>query len=267
VKLDDPSDLDRPWSRTLPAGVARELLLCGVFDSIILTYSRHEVVGLEHLVHLGAPVIFVANHSSHVDTPALLISLPARWRRRTAVAAAADYFYNKRLLADAVSLAFGAVPLERRGRGLDTDAIAHIGQLLDARWSLVVFAEGTRSRNGRVGRLRAGAAMLAAQHGVPIVPVHISGSRAAMPPGRRWMVRPEGRGRFARHTIRVSFGAPIRVAPGDDPLEAMERVRLFMAACGADTTPDPGPATRPSAVPGQAGQSASASASASGGDV
>jgi 1-acyl-sn-glycerol-3-phosphate acyltransferase len=207
-------------------------------------------------------VIFVANHSSHFDTPALLISLPAGWRRRTVVAAAADYFYGRRLLADAVSLAFGTVPLERRGRGLDTDAIGHIGQLLSARWSLVVFAEGTRSRDGRVGRLRAGAAMLAARHGVPIVPVHISGSRAAMPPGRRWMVRPKGRGRFARHTIRVSFGAPIRVAPSDDPLEAMERVRLFMAACGADTTPDPKFATQLPAASEQAGQTASASGGA-----
>ena len=178
------------------------------------------------------------------------------------MAAAADYFYDRRLLADAVSLAFGTVPLERRGRGLDTDAIAHIGQLLGARWSLVVFAEGTRSRDGRVGRLRAGAAMLAARHGVPIVPVHISGSRAAMPPGRRWMVRPEGRGRFARHTIRVSFGAPIQVAPSDDPLEAMERVRLFMAACGADTTPDPKFATQLPAASKQAGQTASASGGA-----
>ena len=71
---------------------------------------------------LDGPVVFVANHCSHVDTPVLLRSLPASWRRRTAVAAAADYFYSRRLLASAVSLAFGTVPLERARPRVETDA-------------------------------------------------------------------------------------------------------------------------------------------------
>ncbi len=258
MRIDEPARLDRRWSRTKPVGTARELLICGVFRSIIQTYSRREVVGHEHLERLGAPVIFVANHCSHVDTPALLLSLPARWRRRTAVAAATDYFYAKRPLAVAVSLAFGTIPLERRGRGMDTDAVTHIDQLIDSGWSLVVFAEGTRSRDGRVGRMRPGAAALAARHGVPIVPVHISGTHQAMPPGRPWMVRPEGGGRLARHAIRVSFGAPIQVGDRDDPLEVMEIVRLFMKACGANTTPDPKPAARRPAESGEAAGAASA---------
>lgn len=223
---------DGPWSRTVPARAVRELLICGVFGSIIRTYSRVEIVGREHLEQLDGPVIFVANHCSHVDTPALLGSLPARWRRHTAVAAAADYFYTKRLLAYAVSLAFGTVPLERRGSGMGTDA-AHIGRLLDTGWNLIVFAEGTRSRDGRVGRMRAGAAMLAAEHGIPIVPVRISGTREAMPIGRHWMVRPEGGGRRARHTISVSFGQPICVGPLDDRVEVMSRVEGFMESGGS----------------------------------
>ncbi len=244
-----PASLDEPWARTPPARAARELLLSGVFRLIIGTYSHREVVGREHLEQLETPAIFVANHCSHVDTPVLLLSLPPGRRRRTAVAAAADYFYVNRLLAHAVSLTFGTVPLERRGRGRNGEAIAHIEQLVDAGWSLVLFAEGTRSRDGRVGRMRAGAATLAAHHSVPIVPIHISGTHAAMPPGRRWMVRPAGGGRFARHTIRVSFGPPIQVGPGEDPVAAMERVRGFMRACGADTTPDVEPgALKPAAA-------------------
>ncbi len=242
MRIEEPARRDQPWARTLPARLAREVLICGVFGSIIGSYFRREIIGLEHLErleHLEAPVIFVANHCSHVDTPALLRSLPAKWRRRTAVAAAADYFYTRRLLATAVSLAFGTVPLERRARGEGTDPNTHIGQLIDAGWSLVMFAEGTRSRDGRVGRMRSGAAVLAAQHTVPIVPVHISGTHEAMPPGRNWMVRPDRGGRWARHTIAVSFGAPIQVGRGDDPVRVMERVRLFLEACGADTTPDP----------------------------
>jgi 1-acyl-sn-glycerol-3-phosphate acyltransferase len=131
------------------------------------------------------------------------------------------------------------VPLERRSRGRGIFPNAHIERLIDDGWNVVVFAEGTRSRNGRVGVMRSGAAVLAARHGVPIVPVHISGTDGAMPPGRNWMVRPKDGGRWARHTIRVSLGVPIRVGPGEDRLEVMETVRLFMATCGAETTPDP----------------------------
>jgi 1-acyl-sn-glycerol-3-phosphate acyltransferase len=238
MRIEQLAGLDEPWARTLPARVARELLIRGVFGSIIDAYSRPQIVGHERLQQLEGPVIFVANHCSHVDTPLLLRSLPARWRRRTAVAAAADYFYTKRLLAKAVSLAFCTVPLERRPGGMGTEATTHIERLIAGGWSLVLFAEGTRSRDGRVGLMRSGAAVLAAQHGVPIAPVHISGTHEAMPPGRSWMVRPDGGGRWARHTILVSFGAPIHVGPRDDRFEVMERVRLFMEACGADTTPD-----------------------------
>lgn len=239
VRTQQAGRLDKPWTRTLPARVVRGAVIRGVFGTIIDAYARQEIVGDDRLAHLRGPAIFVANHSSHVDTPVLLRSLRARWRRRTVVAAAADYFYAKRLLGCVVSLAFGAVPLERRLRGAGIHASAHIQDLIDGGWNIVVFAEGTRSRDGRVGVMRSGAAVLAARHGVPLIPVHISGTHAAMPPGRGWLVRPEGGGRRGRHAIRVSFGAPIHVDSAEECLEAMESVRQFMEVCGADTTVDP----------------------------
>ena len=214
-----------------------------MFGSIVATYSRRDVFGLEQLEDIATPVIFVANHCSHVDTPVLLLSLPAARRRRTVVAAAADYFYGSPLLAGAVSLAFGTVPLERRGRGGRAEA-THIGRLLGDGWNLVMFAEGTRSRDGRLGRMRSGAAVLAAEHGLPIVPVHISGTREAMPVGSNWMVRPEDGGRWDRHALSVSFGPPIEVGPGDHPGEAMACVRGFMQTCGAETAEDADPGPR-----------------------
>jgi 1-acyl-sn-glycerol-3-phosphate acyltransferase len=219
--------------------VTRELVLRGVFGSIIRTYSRVEVLGVRRLADLAGPAIFVANHCSHVDTPVLLRSLPARLRRRTAVAAAADYFYAKRALAGAVSLAFGTVPVERRGCPAGTDATAHLKSLLDSGWNLIIFAEGTRSRDGRVGPMRPGAAVLAADRDVPIVPVHIAGTLEAMPIGSNWMVRPDCGGRWARHAISVTYGPPIYVAPHDERGLVMARVRRFMEACGASLTPDP----------------------------
>jgi 1-acyl-sn-glycerol-3-phosphate acyltransferase len=223
---------DVAWTRRPPAGAVRELLLSTVFRGLIALYARRTVTGREHLARLDGPVLFVANHASHMDTPLLLRALPWRWRRRTAVAAAADYFYGSALLAHAVSLAFATVPVEREA---GADGASVLEQLLDDGWSLAIYAEGTRSRDGTVGRLHGGAAMLAGHRGLPIVPVHVSGTHATMPVGRGWMRRAAG---FRRRDVGVAFGPPILPDPALHRTELMERVRAFLAAEGADTTPD-----------------------------
>ena len=182
--MTEPPELDAAWARSAPARVVRDAALMGVLGPLMDLYSRRTVRGREHLDGVEPPVVFVANHSSHYDTPAILRALPARWRRRTAVAAAADYFYAKRRLGWTVSLVFGTVPVARDGRGLDHDSTAHIKALFEQGWSLVMFAEGTRSRDGSVGKLRSGAAVLAAQHDLALVPIHVSGSHDVMPVGR-----------------------------------------------------------------------------------
>ena len=98
--------------------------------------------------------------------------------------------------------------------------------------------EGTRSRDGRVGRLRSGAALLAAEHHLPIVPIHVSGTREAMPRGHRWMVFKAGRP-GPRHPLEIRFGKPIAPRGDEHPSEVMERVRLFLAECGAETEREP----------------------------
>ncbi len=237
---------DVGWSRSKPASAVREALLSGVFRPLIAGWARREVVGLDNLSGLESPVIFVANHSSHMDTPLILRALPWKWRRRTGVAAAADYFYEQRLVAHAVSLAFNTVPVERGGGGVRNSASV-LDRVLDDGWSLVVFAEGTRSRDGTVGRLHGGAAVLAAQRNIPIVPVFVSGTHATMPVGRRWMRRRPDR---SRQDVRVAFGPAIRNPADEHRKEVMERVRLFFESEGARTTPDKALANRRRALTG-----------------
>jgi 1-acyl-sn-glycerol-3-phosphate acyltransferase len=220
--VSEPSELDAQWARSAPARAVREAVLMGVLGPLMDIYTRRTVLGREHLDGLEPPVVFVANHSSHMDTPAILRALPRRWRRRTAVAAAADYFYVKRRLAWTVSLFFGTVPVARDGRGLDDEATAHIDELFARGWSLVMFAEGTRSRDGSVGKLRSGAAVLAAEHDLALVPIHVSGSHDVMPVGRYWMKFQPG---LKRHPIEISFGPPIRPDDDEHRTEVMERVR------------------------------------------
>ena len=202
-------------------------------------YTRRRVVGQEHLDELMGPVVFVANHNSHMDTPVILRVLPGRWRRRTAVVAATDYFYDKRRKALAVSLAFGTVPLDRNsGAGVGPGQTGHLNRLIGDGGSLLFYPEGTRSRDGRVGRLRTGAALLAAEHELPVVPIYVSGTREAMPRGHRWMVFKAGRP-GPRHPLEIRFGKPIATRAGERPGEVMERVRLFFAECGAETEREP----------------------------
>ncbi len=237
------AELDVPWARAAPARGVRALLLHGVLGPLMDLYTRRRIVGAERLAGLDGPVVFVANHSSHMDTPALLRALPRPRRGRTVVAAAADYFYKRRRTAWGVSLIFNTVPMQRYGGGLGPDSSAHLDRLIAEGWSLLVFAEGTRSRDGSVGRLRTGGAVLAAEHGLPIVPIHIAGTHQAMPPGRRWMSRRGRRLLGRRHPVVIRFGAPIHVLEGEHRADVMERVRRFFAASGAVTTPSAPPPT------------------------
>jgi 1-acyl-sn-glycerol-3-phosphate acyltransferase len=62
----------------------------GVTRPLAHLLAAPRVDGVDRLEQLNEPVIFAANHASHVDTPLLLSVLPDRWRHKTVVAGAAD---------------------------------------------------------------------------------------------------------------------------------------------------------------------------------
>ena len=222
--------LDMPWARCAPARFARETILSGFFGPVMAWYVNRKTEGREVFRSMRPPVIFVANHSSHMDTPAILRALPRAWRQRTAVAAAADYFYRKRWVAAAVSLLFSTVPISRRGGGMDNGSADHLHRLLRQRWNLLLYPEGTRSRDGSRGKLHSGAAVLAAAHDVAILPIYVSGTREAMPPGRSWPKRLSAGMIFRRHPISIRFGPPIRPEQGEHRNETMARVQAWFDA-------------------------------------
>jgi 1-acyl-sn-glycerol-3-phosphate acyltransferase len=238
--------LDVTWARCRPARAARELFLSGVLGPLIDLYVRRRPVGRERFATLEPPVVLAANHSSHLDTPSILRALPRKWRQRTAVAAAADYFYRSRALAGLVSLAFNTVPIERRGQSRSGGWQDHFERLLEQRWNILFFPEGTRSRDGRIGPMRLGAARLATDQWVPLVPVHVEGTHRAMPPGRGWPRRLPGRLWWRRHTVTVHFGEPIHPDPERDPTYVMTRLRSFMEEHAVGPLEDRDGATPPS---------------------
>ncbi|GAB3259924.1 lysophospholipid acyltransferase family protein [Nocardioides dilutus] len=207
------------WSRRKPAVVAREVAQKGGLEPLFRSQVRTDVQGLDVLERVEGPVIFAANHASHLDTPLVLLSLPDEWRRRTAVAAAADYFFDTWWRAVGSSLVFNTFPIDRRGGTMATTP----GEVLADGWSLVIFPEGTRSQDGWMGNFRMGAAFLALEHDVPVVPVAHRGTFAAMPRGQNWPSK-------GRRQLTIRFGEPLHARPGEGVREFAPRIKDAVAS-------------------------------------
>jgi len=207
------------WSRRKPAMVAREVAQKGGLEPLFRSQVRTDVQGLDVLARIEGPVIFAANHASHLDTPLVLLSLPDEWRRRTAVAAAADYFFDTWWRAVGSSLVFNTFPIDRRGGTMATTP----GEVLADGWSLVIFPEGTRSQDGWLRSFRMGAAFLAIEHGVPVVPVAHRGTFAAMPRGQNWPSK-------GRRQLTIRFGEPLRALPGEGVREFAPRIKAAVGS-------------------------------------
>ena len=198
------------WARSVPARVVRVVaLFCAVTAVRVLT-GRARFAGREHLERVDVPVVLAANHSSHLDTPFILSALPLRHRHRTIVVAAADYFYADWLRATLVSLLFGTIPVER-DQGASSESTARMHRLLDTRWNILLYPEGTRSRDGAISELHLGAARFAIEHDVPLVPIGVTGTHDSLPPGSWWPKRSH---------IVVRIGAPLLPAGDADELTA-----------------------------------------------
>ena len=178
-----------------------------------------EVRGDELLELVDSPVIFVANHTSHVDTPLLLSVLPLRFRHKTVVGAAADYFFDRRWKAHLWALVLGGIPIERQRVNRRSADVA--AGLIDEGWSLVIYPEGGRSPDGWFQEFKpGGAAYLAVRTGRPIVPVHLQGT---------WRILAKDRTRLRRAQTRITFGTPLVPAEGEDARRLGRRVETAMA--------------------------------------
>jgi 1-acyl-sn-glycerol-3-phosphate acyltransferase len=242
------AELDLPWARSFPARWIRENFMRFILSPTMDLYVARKSDGYEKLAALEQPVILVANHASHMDTPVILSALPRKLRKHTAVAAAADYFYKSKMIASLVSLFFNTVPLDRKGGGGGVSKSgSHLDKLLNDGWSLLLYPEGTRKHGDGLGRIRRGAAVLASEHNLPIVPIRVDGTAEAMPPGQFWPRRLRGRLFSRRHRIHVSFGEPI--PPQLDTAAMIERVQSFFES-GEAGPPSRTPYTRRKAADG-----------------
>lgn len=191
--------------------VAQRVLLGGLIRTILTV----RILGRERLADLRGAFVVVANHSSHLDAPLIFTTLPRRLARYLAAGAAADYFFDVRWRKGLTALFFNAFPIHRSG--VDRPA-SEARALLERGVPLLVFPEGTRSRTGRIGAFKAGAAALASATSVPCVPVAIIGAGIVHPRGSKWP-------KSGRPPVGVVFGDPVFALAGEGPADYMRRVR------------------------------------------
>ena len=136
-----------------------------------------------HLLPHDPSFVMIANHCSHLDTLAMTAALPMHLRERAFPIAAGDTFFQTTLRRSFSALMLNALPMWRRNSG--RHAVGDLRhRLVEDSCVFVLFPEGTRSRDGRMGPFKAGLGMLVAGTAVPIVPCHLHGTFQALPPGR-----------------------------------------------------------------------------------
>lgn len=227
----DPKNLgahyDSDWARWMPARYGRYLLTEGVLRAVVAGLAQPERRGLDRLADLDGPVIFAANHHSHLDAGLLITSLPEPHRHQVFAAAAADYFFDSKIKATASALVLNAIPIERTK--VNRRSAEQAAELIDRGWSMVIFPEGGRSPDGWGQPFRGGAAYLSIRCGVPIVPVHLAGTGRILPKGKN---RPKpGR------TV-VTFGKPLIPGEGERSQTLADRLERAVAALADEATTD-----------------------------
>ena len=160
----------------------------GARIAVWLAGARLEIHGLDQIPR-GRPVVFMANHQSNCDPPALLAVMP-----RVLVLVKKEFF-RVPILGRGM-LACGFIPVDRRNREQALEAVERGVQALKAGKSFLVYPEGTRSPDGRLQRFKKGVFVMAIKAGAAIVPVSVSGSNKIMPKGE-FVMRPGG--------VRITF--------------------------------------------------------------
>ena len=235
VPADEPelgADYDTEWARRGPARVVRRGLVNGPIRWMVKGVASPTVYGtdrLSDLARLDDPpaLIFAPNHHSHLDTALMATTVPEPWRSKLVVAAAADYFFDKRWKAVMASLSLNAIPIDREVTGRKSSEM--IKALLEDGWSLVIYPEGGRSPDGWGQDFKGGAAYLSSRTDAPVVPVFIDGTGSIFGKG---MKRPKA------GTTKVVFGHPLTANGDENTRRFSARIEAAVTALGDESLTD-----------------------------
>ena len=223
-----PEPVEFPsWNRSLPFRALRAVAQPAFLLPLTRVFAWITIEGLQNLQHVKGPVIFAANHQSHMDVPVILAALPGSWRRRVATAMAKEFFkahffpegFSRgkrfaRSLEYYLSAAFfNTFPLPQREAGA-RQTLRYAGELIGNGFSVLIFPEGKRTDHGEIATFRPGVGMMAARLGVPVIPVRLEGIDRVL--HHTWKMAKPG-------SVRVIFGEPMQLG-GDDYVDLAAKV-------------------------------------------
>jgi long-chain acyl-CoA synthetase len=178
----------------------------------------------------AGPMLLIANHVTAYDGALVLYALPRRLRQHVAIAMSGEMledFRHGRKQGNAlldllgpmawllITALFNVFPLPRQ-QGFRR-SFAHAGEALDHGDSVMIFPEGTRSRDGRMHAFRQGIGLLAVESAVPVLPVALVGLGELTAAKQRW---------FRSGKLEVRVGKPIPVDAAAEPADVTARLEL-----------------------------------------
>jgi 1-acyl-sn-glycerol-3-phosphate acyltransferase len=180
----------------------------GIF---VISGIKLKVTGLENFDHSGI-YVFVSNHSSQYDIPAVQSAAPVN----------VSIIYKKELNKVPI---FGwqlmlspYISVDRKNPESGFRSIEEAKRLMSNKGvSVLLFAEGTRSRTGEIQPFKRGAFYLAARTGFPIIPVTINGASKILP---------KGSFKINRGELRIHFDKPVFTRPNPNKKEELELMEL-----------------------------------------
>lgn len=204
------------WPRWTIICILRTLMQ-EIIGTVMKLFVKLEVEGTEHLNNLNTPLIIMPNHTTYVDSIIVTMALPWRIRYKLAFAAAQDVLYEELgQFAFLGELLYNSFPFPRKEHENIKQGLESMGHLLDRGFSIVVYPEGTMSKNGEPLPLKPGAGLIGTAMQAPIVPVKIIGLQAIVPYGK---FIPRKRG-----TVKIIFGAPIFATLTDPQTTVMKKI-------------------------------------------
>lgn len=192
--------------------LAEQTILSGIAKLLVGAYAHWQ----GEPARPGKARIYFANHSSNLDTVALLAALPFDLRRDTRPVAAKDYWTKTWITRHAALVALNAVLIDRK-REDPGDPLAPAIAALEQGSSLIIFPEGQRNVSEIPGVFKSGIYHLGARFpDVELIPVYLENIHRSMPKGNSLPLP---------LICRARFGMPMGILPGETKNEFVERAR------------------------------------------
>jgi long-chain acyl-CoA synthetase len=198
------------WAMRFPFTWIRFVVYHVFFLPLTHIMCHVRAIGVERFEKVKPPVLFISNHVTDVDAALIISALPWRWRYRMAIAMAGEILREWRANAK-VKYALGAALFNvfslPRQSGF-RQSFAYAGEAMDRGFSILIFPEGTETKNGDIQPFKAGIGLLVSELKVPVVPVMLRGLFEVKQRDQRF-VKPG--------TVSVTFGAPIEFSSEHTP--------------------------------------------------